>query len=66
MTANYLLPVLIGTSLGKATARAKDSNLMENEGFRTFAMIIAGAAIVAAAVMIISLIWDGIHSKRKK
>ena len=66
MTANYLLPVLIGTSLGKAAARVKDSNLMENEGFRIFAMIIAGAAMVAAAVMIASLIWDGIRSRRKK
>lgn len=66
MSAKSLFPVLIGVSLGKATARAKDSNLMENEGFRTFAMIIVGAAMVAAAVMIISLIWDGIRSRRKK
>ena len=42
MFAKSLFPVLIGVSLGKAAARAKDSNLMENEGFRTFAMIIAG------------------------
>ena len=66
MYAKNLLPILIGISSGKVAARAKDSNLMENEGFRTFAMIIAGVGIVAAAVMIISLIWDGIQSRRKK